>query len=278
MDHAVEASPQRVRDHLRRPLAGSRNLLTENARNTENETVPTPDACRPSANASPVGRLCIRSCTSAGSTAASTLLIRMRMVHGVRFVSSFVLGVVSIDPDAWDCFASLRCALRKSGIRAPRISTVIPASRRCPHCWSLAATGHDPDDQRLSAMGSVPFTGGAHRLRRCWTSRGRGCDSRAAVDLFALEGRRRSGGTPNPDLTRLLYDKLAMDEYAAGLGLPVPDIGTCGVSASPFLRGKMRTGAAGQGVRIVHAERELSDTLRIIGPERRWTGLLSRNS
>ena len=28
MDHAVEASTQRVRDHLRRPLAGSRNLLT----------------------------------------------------------------------------------------------------------------------------------------------------------------------------------------------------------------------------------------------------------
>jgi len=27
MDHAVEASAQRVRHHLRRPLAGSRNLL-----------------------------------------------------------------------------------------------------------------------------------------------------------------------------------------------------------------------------------------------------------
>jgi len=27
MDHEVEASTQRVRHHLRRPLAGSRNLL-----------------------------------------------------------------------------------------------------------------------------------------------------------------------------------------------------------------------------------------------------------
>jgi len=41
MDHAVEASAQRVRDHLRRPLAGSRDLLMETAGNTVNETVPS---------------------------------------------------------------------------------------------------------------------------------------------------------------------------------------------------------------------------------------------
>jgi len=40
MDDEVEASPQRVRDHLRRPLAGSRDLLLENAGNTVNEIVP----------------------------------------------------------------------------------------------------------------------------------------------------------------------------------------------------------------------------------------------
>jgi len=40
MEHALEASTQRVRDHLRRPLAGSRNLLMEAAGNTVNETVP----------------------------------------------------------------------------------------------------------------------------------------------------------------------------------------------------------------------------------------------
>jgi len=36
MDHAVEASAQRVRHHLRRPLAGSRNLLMKTAGTTVN--------------------------------------------------------------------------------------------------------------------------------------------------------------------------------------------------------------------------------------------------
>jgi transposase-like protein len=36
MDHALEASAQRVRHHLRRPLAGSRNLLMKTAGNTVN--------------------------------------------------------------------------------------------------------------------------------------------------------------------------------------------------------------------------------------------------
>ena len=34
MDHAVETRTERVRDHLRRPLAVSRNLLMETAGNT----------------------------------------------------------------------------------------------------------------------------------------------------------------------------------------------------------------------------------------------------
>jgi hypothetical protein len=40
MDDAVEASAERVRDHLRRPLAGNRNLLMRTAGNTVSETVP----------------------------------------------------------------------------------------------------------------------------------------------------------------------------------------------------------------------------------------------
>ena len=40
MDDEVEASAQRLRDHLRRPLAGSRDLLMETAGNTVGETVP----------------------------------------------------------------------------------------------------------------------------------------------------------------------------------------------------------------------------------------------
>jgi hypothetical protein len=40
MDNALEASPQRVRDHLRRPQAGSRNLFTEIAGNTVAVTDP----------------------------------------------------------------------------------------------------------------------------------------------------------------------------------------------------------------------------------------------
>jgi hypothetical protein len=44
MDHAVEASAQRLRDHLRRPLASSRNLLMTTAGNTLSETLPMPRA------------------------------------------------------------------------------------------------------------------------------------------------------------------------------------------------------------------------------------------
>jgi hypothetical protein len=40
MDDAVEASSQRVRSHLRRPLTGSRNLLMQTAGNTVTETHP----------------------------------------------------------------------------------------------------------------------------------------------------------------------------------------------------------------------------------------------
>ena len=42
MDDAVEAGPQRVRDHLRRPIPGRRNLLIETAGNTDSETDPLP--------------------------------------------------------------------------------------------------------------------------------------------------------------------------------------------------------------------------------------------
>src|SRR5215211_5131384 len=41
MDHEVEAGAQRVRHHLRRPLAGSRNLLMKTAGNTVAVTDPS---------------------------------------------------------------------------------------------------------------------------------------------------------------------------------------------------------------------------------------------
>lgn len=40
MDDAVETCPERVRDHLRRPIPGSRNLLMKTAGNTVKEIVP----------------------------------------------------------------------------------------------------------------------------------------------------------------------------------------------------------------------------------------------
>ena len=40
MDNALEASSQRILNHLRRPIPGRGELLNENARNTVNEIVP----------------------------------------------------------------------------------------------------------------------------------------------------------------------------------------------------------------------------------------------
>jgi hypothetical protein len=40
MDDEVEASTQRLRDHFRRPLAGSRDLPMKTTGNTVNEIVP----------------------------------------------------------------------------------------------------------------------------------------------------------------------------------------------------------------------------------------------
>lgn len=42
MDYALEARSQRIRHHLRRPLAGRGDLLNENRRNTVTEIVPHP--------------------------------------------------------------------------------------------------------------------------------------------------------------------------------------------------------------------------------------------
>ncbi|MCV7264455.1 hypothetical protein H7J82_15680 [Mycolicibacterium poriferae] len=41
MDHALETSTERLRDHLRRPHAGQRNHLTEDAAYTVNLTDPS---------------------------------------------------------------------------------------------------------------------------------------------------------------------------------------------------------------------------------------------
>ena len=40
VDHALETSPERLRDYLRRPHAGQRNNLTEDAAYTVNLTDP----------------------------------------------------------------------------------------------------------------------------------------------------------------------------------------------------------------------------------------------
>jgi hypothetical protein len=40
MDHALETRAERVRNHLRRPIPGRRNLLAETAGNTVSETHP----------------------------------------------------------------------------------------------------------------------------------------------------------------------------------------------------------------------------------------------
>ena len=42
MGNALEAGTQRLLDHLRRPIPGRRDLLTNNAGNTVNEIVPSP--------------------------------------------------------------------------------------------------------------------------------------------------------------------------------------------------------------------------------------------
>jgi len=47
MDDEVQASAQRIRCHLRRPLAGSRDLLMETAGNTLGETAPADEVQTP---------------------------------------------------------------------------------------------------------------------------------------------------------------------------------------------------------------------------------------
>jgi hypothetical protein len=57
MGDAVEASAQRIRDHLRRPLPGSRDLLMETAGNTVSATDPPAQELRRFATTSGIMRV-----------------------------------------------------------------------------------------------------------------------------------------------------------------------------------------------------------------------------
>ena len=76
MDDAVEASTQRVRDHLRRPFPGGRNLLMKTAGNTVSEIVPASRDWRVQTHRSP-GRWWCRGCGIRSRCARYVLTIQL---------------------------------------------------------------------------------------------------------------------------------------------------------------------------------------------------------
>jgi hypothetical protein len=173
--------------------------------------------------------------------------------------------LVLLDLDGWESFAAWAPAVRRRGMRVARVSTARRGLRRL--AWAvLDPLLYGPSAGRVSDQ--VVPRGLVQELL-----------AEPTVDIVAGEETmadlREDPGLPVggplgrvPDLERqsLLYDKLALTEFARGLGVGVPGTwSTPPADVLPLLV-KARLGAGGRDVRLVTEGSELAAAVADLDP------------
>lgn len=164
--------------------------------------------------------------------------------------------VVFADIEGWTCFLQFAAALRRHGVVVTRVTTRSQTTRESVRKWMQRIVFHHVDETICLAAGGELDGLGSLVNRLGEGARALEAADRVAADLTALMPQA-SGGRPlwktrdglHEDL---LYDKLAMTQFAQSLGVMVPAtfarVDPADVAYPLMLKPKL--GSGGQGIRM----------------------------